>query len=241
MNPSKPAHEWFGGRRRGLVGAAAPILKRVALVAIFAGLSLASPNMARAQQQPAPAPETTQPQPPPSGEAGEAPQQPAPTPAPNGEPAPAPTTEPAPPAEQPPAEQPPPAEAGASIETRIRPPAPPRPVVRKVTTPIVVAGIISGVALGTGVFFAIDAVGKHSEYQKKPDHEVGVAGERSAFIADVSFGVAALFGFTALAMYLLPDEPDPDAAAAATSSTTKGSSKKASWLGSALKGEILRF
>jgi hypothetical protein len=193
---------------------------------------LAAPSLAQAQQRPAPAPAPAPAQP--SGEAGETPQpSPAPTPAPTtGEPAPASNGEAGPQPEQAPAAPAP----QATVESRVRPAPPPLPVVRKVTTPIVVSGILSGIALGTGVFFAIDAAGKHSEYEQKPDHKVGVAGERSAFIADVSFGIAALFGLTALAMYFLPDEPDPNAAPAAA----KGPSKP-SWIGSALKGDLLRF
>jgi hypothetical protein len=232
MNPSKPAYDFFGRQRRGLAGAAATILKRLAPFAILAGCSLAAPSLARAQQRPAPAP--TAPQVQPSGESGGTPQPgPAPTPAPTGEPAPAPNGEAAPQAEPAPAPAPAPQ---ATVESRIRPAPPPPPVVRKVTTPIVVSGILSGIALGTGVFFAIDAVGKHSDYEQKPDHKVGVAGERSAFIADVSFGIAALFGLTALAMYFLPDEPAASAAPAAAEGPSRPS-----WIGSALKGEVLRF
>lgn len=118
----------------------------------------------------------------------------------------------------------------------MRPAPPPAPVVRRVTTPILVSGIVAGAALVNGVIFGIDATLEHSNYEKQPNHAVGLAGERSSFIADVSFGVAALFGLTALALYMLPDEPPP-----ANEPAKAAQPARVNWFASALKGEVLRF
>jgi hypothetical protein len=65
----------------------------------------------------------------------------------------------------------------------------------------------------------------------QPDQQVAESGERAMFIADISFGVAALFGFTALALYLLPDdEPAPGQAA-----------KPKPWYAAAATGKLLQF
>lgn len=82
---------------------------------------------------------------------------------------------------------------------------------RRLTAPVIVTGVIAGLALANGIVFAIDATGKHSDYKAQPDHQVGLSGERSAFIADVSFGMAALFGITAAALYFIVDDPAPPA------------------------------
>lgn len=102
------------------------------------------------------------------------------------------------------------------------------------TTPVIVSGIVAAGALVTGVIFAVDATIEHGNYSDRPSHAVGLSGERSSFIADVSFGVAALFGLTALGLYLLPDEPSaptPPAKAA----------RARGWMTSVLQGEVLRF
>lgn len=98
----------------------------------------------------------------------------------------------------------------APVETNE--PAPPPARGRRFTAPVIVSAVIAGLALTSGVIFAIDATSKNSEYKSNPNHRVGVEGERSAFIADVSFGMAALFGITATALYLIVDEAPPAAA-----------------------------
>lgn len=117
----------------------------------------------------------------------------------------------------------------------IKPPPPPPPVHRHITTPILVSGGISLVGLAGGTVFGILAASDHSKYTSQPNNDVALSGEKKAFIADVSFGVAALFGLTAIALYLLPDEPDPTTAAAAKPSGAR------TWLTAALKGEVLSF
>jgi hypothetical protein len=88
--------------------------------------------------------------------------------------------------------------------------APPHPpVVRKVTVPVVVSGIIAAAGLASGIVFTVSAASQYSSYKAKPDHEVGLTGERAMFIADVSYAIAALFGLTSLGLYLLPDEDEP--------------------------------
>ncbi|MBX3231690.1 MAG: hypothetical protein KIT84_23310 [Labilithrix sp.] len=151
---------------------------------------------------------------------------------------------PAPPAPAtPPPEQPaPPAEAQpaqAQASTVIRPAPPPPPVERKITTPIIVSGALSGAALVSGVVFGIMAAGDNSSYKQTPNNDVALAGEQKAFISDVSFGVSVLFGFAALALYLLPDEPTPEAPPAAA--PPKAAKSTRSWITSALKGEVLSF
>src|SRR5262249_30521850 len=131
--------------------------------------------------------------------------------------------------------QPTPAPAPApAVETHIKPPPPAPPVVRHVTTPVVVSAIIGAAAIANGVVFAVIASSEHSKYEKAPNHAVGLAGERASFIADVSFGVGALFGLTAIALYLLPDEPTPSESA----KTARSASSR--WI-SALKGELFSF
>lgn len=120
--------------------------------------------------------------------------------------------------------------ATVSVETKVKAAPPKRPVERRVTTPVVVSGIVSGVALITGTVFAISAASQNSKYTEAPDHQVALDGEQAMFIANISFGVTALFGLTALALYMLPDEPTPTAA-------TKPSPAK-SWVASALTGQV---
>jgi hypothetical protein len=151
-------------------------------------------------------------------------QQPAPEPTP---PAPTATT---PPPEPPPAPTAP--APSATVETKVKPAAPKIAVERRVTTPVVVAAIISGVALVTGTVFAVSAASQSSKYDELPDHQVALDGESAMFIADVSFGLGALFGLTALALYFLPDEPIPSATSAAKPPS------RSSWLSTALKGEV---
>jgi hypothetical protein len=154
-------------------------------------------------------------------------QQPAPEPTPQ----PAPQTTPTTPQPTTPEPEPEP-EPAATVETKVKP-APPKPVIeRRVTTPVVVAGIISGVALVTGTVFAVSAASQASKYDEQPDHQVALDGESAMFIANVSFGLGALFGLSALALYLLPDEPTPSA-----TGTTKPPART-SWLSSALKGQV---
>lgn len=120
--------------------------------------------------------------------------------------------------------------ATVSVETKVKAAPPKRPVERRVTTPVLVSGIVSGVALITGTVFAISAASQNSKYTEAPDHQVALDGEQAMFIANISFGVTALFGLTALALYMLPDEPTPTAA-------TKPSPAK-SWVASALTGQV---
>jgi hypothetical protein len=149
-------------------------------------------------------------------------------------PAATPPAAPAPATPAPPAAEPPPA---APPESKIKAAPPPPPVQRRVTRPVVAAGIISLVGLAGGVTFGILAAGKNSAYKKSPSNDDALDGERSAFIADVSFGVAALFGLTAIALYMLPDEPPPpDTAPAAPPKASKRT-----WLTAALKGEVFSF
>jgi hypothetical protein len=119
-------------------------------------------------------------------------------------------------------------------ESKIKAAPPAAPVERRVTKPVVAAGIISAVGLAGGIVFGVLAAGKNSSYKKSPNNQDALDGERNAFISDVSFGVAALFGLTAIALYMLPDEPPPtDSAPAAP--------PKTSWLTHALKGEFFSF
>ena len=127
----------------------------------------------------------------------------------------------------------PPAAASVAVETKIRPAQPKPPVERRVTTPVLVSGIVAGVAVVTGTIFAISAASQNSKYKDQPDHEVALDGESAMFIANVSFGIGALFGLTALALYFLPDEPTPTGPAAATLTP-----RATSWVTSALKGEV---
>ncbi len=153
-------------------------------------------------------------------------------------PPPTPATPPAPAAGETPPGTPPP-----SGESKIHAAPPPPPVERHVTKPIVAAGVISGAALASGIIFGILAAGKNSKYKSGAGtvddrNQIALDGERNAFISDISFGVAALFGLTAIALYLLPDEPPPPDASA-PAAPPKAQSR--SWITGALKGEVFSF
>jgi hypothetical protein len=127
-----------------------------------------------------------------------------------------------------------------AVESHVRPPSPPAPVVHRVTAPVVVSGLISGAALATGIVFSVVAMGKHDSYVKKPDSDVALAGEQASFMADISFGMAALFGLAAIALYVLPDEQStPHATNSAPPTVARP--RKAPWVRSAITGEVLRF
>ena len=152
---------------------------------------------------------------------------------------------PAPPAAQPAPGTPPaagtePAPPPPPAESKIRPVEAAPPVQRRVTTPVIAAGAIGGAGLATGIVFGILAVGDNSKYKKTPDSEVALSGERNAFISDVGFGVAALFGLTAIALYMLPDEPPPPDAAPKADAPKTGKTTR-QWITTALKGEVLSF
>jgi hypothetical protein len=129
----------------------------------------------------------------------------------------------------------------------IKPAGPPPVVVKRITTPIIVSGVIAGASLASGIVFAIMAAGDNSSYKDTPDDKVARSGEDKAFIADVSFGVAALFGFTALALYLLPDEEQPpppppgDQPPATPAPAARNHRVLFPSISSVLKGEVLRF
>jgi hypothetical protein len=184
------------------------------------------PALAYAQEQPPPTP-TTQP-------TATAPTTTAPSPS---------TTTAPPPANgngNGAATQPPSQPAPPPVESKVKPLPPAPPAEKKITTPIIVAGALGGVAVINGAVFAIMALGDKSSYDDKPDHKVGISGERNSFIADVSFAVGALFGLTAVAMYFLPDEPSPPPSGGGEPKKASTPSKT-SILKSALTGEVLRF
>lgn len=155
--------------------------------------------------------------------------------------APAPSTPsaatPPPSAATPPAETTPPPATG---ESKIHAAPPPPPVERHVTKPVIAAGAISAAGLASGVIFGILAAGKNSSYKKMANNQDALDGERNAFISDVSFGVAALFGLTAIALYFLPDEPSPPTDATPAAAPPKASGVR-TWVNAALKGEVLSF
>src|SRR5688500_13970669 len=93
------------------------------------------------------------------------------------QPAPEPTPQPAPTATTPPPPEPAPAPApAATVETKVKPSAPKAPIQRRVTTPVIVASIIGGVALVTGTVFAVSAASQSSKYEEQPDHQVALDG-----------------------------------------------------------------
>lgn len=139
-------------------------------------------------------------------------------------------------ADEKPAEKP----ADKPMESKIKPAPPPPKAERKVTGAVIAAGVLSVTALASGIVFTLLAAGKHSEYTDKPDHKVAVEGERNVFVADVSFGLAGLFGLAAIGLYLLPDDPQPPpSGGAAPAATTK--KRVPTWIGSAIRGEGFRF
>jgi len=201
-------------------------MKTKFLHAVFAGCMLL-PSVAFGQEQPPtqPAPTTT----------ATPPSQPAPPPPANGS-----ATPPSQPAAPPSQPAPPP-----PMESKVKPLPPAPPVEKKITTPIIVAGALGGAAILNGVVFGIMALGEKSSYDDAPNHKVGVAGERASFIADLSFAVGGLFALTAVAMYFLPDEPQPQQPSGApppdAPKASKASITPKQVLKSALTGEVLRF
>ena len=86
--------------------------------------------------------------------------------------------------------------------------------------------------------FGILAAGKNSSYKEGPTNEDALDGRAQRLISDVSFGVAALFGLTAIALYFLPDEPafgERVGARCAAKASTR------TWLTAALRGEVFSF
>lgn len=66
---------------------------------------------------------------------------------------------------------------------------------------------VAGVTLVTGVGLGVSALRKQSDYEDAPSRSLKNKGERIALFADVSFGVAAVAGVTALVLYLTSDRP----------------------------------
>lgn len=138
------------------------------------------------------------------------------------------------------------------------PAAKPAPVMmrgeRRVTAPVIGAAVIGGVAVLTGVAFAVLANKDKSDYDKMATqnksgvqdapsdiaaNNKAVSGEKKAFAADISFGLGVLFGLASLALYFLPDEP----AATATTATTKvvpflAQRSAKSWMKTAVTGRL---
>jgi hypothetical protein len=112
--------------------------------------------------------------------------------------------------------------------------------------PIIVSAAISGAAIVSGVIFTASAASSHSSYVSQPNNDVALSGERSVFIADISYGVAALFGLTALALYFFPDDEEPAPAStapakAASSNNPKHPSNAGAWYTAPLRGTLLQF
>jgi hypothetical protein len=211
-----------------------PHLKRIVLAAVLAGVALPYASPAWAQRAAAPATSTA----PAAAQPAPSPAAAPPAAAPSGEaPAEASPAPPATPATAPPA-------AAPAPESHIKPMAARPPPPRKFTVPVVVSGIIGAVGLASGVVFTISAASDYSSYKATPNHQVGLAGERATFVADVSYAMAALFGFTALALYLLPDDEEPAKAASTTSPSSQSASnahRRMPWYAAPLTGTLLRF
>ena len=76
---------------------------------------------------------------------------------------------------------------------------------------------IAGVALVTGTIFGFLALSRQSDFDARPTAGAANEGEAFALVADLSFGVAAAAGITAIVLYAT-ERPAPAADAPATAS-----------------------
>jgi PEGA domain len=93
------------------------------------------------------------------------------------------------------------------------PPAPPPPEEHSKVPAYVTLGI-AGVAGVVGTIFGVKALNSKNDFNKTPTTELADDAERSALIADMSFGLAITLGVTGIVLLTSDDAPPPTAAKA---------------------------
>jgi hypothetical protein len=70
---------------------------------------------------------------------------------------------------------------------------------------------LAGAGAVVGTIFGIQALGAKSDYEEAPSQELFDKAERSALLADMSYGIALTFGVTGIVLLLSNDAPEPAA------------------------------
>lgn len=96
-------------------------------------------------------------------------------------------------------------------------PVPETPVSTDPSAGVWVTTAIAGVALVTGTVFGFLALSRQSDFDAMPTRSAADEGEAFALVADLSFGIAAAAGITAIVLYAT-ERPSAPAADAATAS-----------------------
>lgn len=89
-----------------------------------------------------------------------------------------------------------------------KPVLPPEP---RSNVPAYVTIGLAGAGVVVGTIFGVQALGAKSDYEETPTQELFDEAERSALLADMSYGIALTFGVTGLVLLLSNDAPEPAA------------------------------
>ena len=89
-----------------------------------------------------------------------------------------------------------------------KPVPPPEP---RSNVPAYVTIGLAGAGVVVGTIFGVQALGAKSDYEEAPTQELFDKAERSALLADMSYGIALTFGVTGLVLLLSNDTPEPAA------------------------------
>jgi tetratricopeptide (TPR) repeat protein len=89
---------------------------------------------------------------------------------------------------------------------------------------------LAGAGIVVGTIFGVMALGAKSDYEEAPTQELFDKAERSALLADMSYGIALTFGVTGIVLLLSNDTPEPAAKGALTKPAV-GKPTFAPWIG----------
>lgn len=89
------------------------------------------------------------------------------------------------------------------------PKPPPPPAEPRSNVPAYVTLGLAGAGAIVGTIFGIQALSAKSDYEAEPTQEKFDDAERSALLADMSYGVALTFGVTGIVLLLSNDSPEP--------------------------------
>ena len=108
-----------------------------------------------------------------------------------------------------------PATAPTTAPTPPAPTKPAAPAEPRSNIPAYVTIGLAGAGAIVGTIFGIQALSAKSDYEADPTQEKFDDAERSALLADMSYGVALTFGVTGVVLLLSNDSPEPAKSAAA--------------------------